>query len=147
MKTSVLIILIFMVTILVFTSIALFQRDAWGKVQDYTPTWVDEKIFIMVVYLFLMTITASWLTIAQSHSKHKRYMIGNLYLVAVTLFYFVIFTMSEDTLNTTELIVLASLVLTLLILSLLSRQVLAVVPFLLYVYLFSIIYEIKNNSE
>ena len=136
-----------MLTILIFTSIAMFKRDAWNKIQDYAPSWVDEKIFIAIIYLFLFTVTVSWLSVINNGSTFESYVIGNLYLLSVVLFYFTIFSMSEPTLNTTELMVLASLTLTFLTLTLLSRRLLTVVPFFLYVYLFSIIYEIKNNSE
>lgn len=148
MKTNILVIVLFMVTILTFTSIALHQRNAWDKIQDYTPSWVDEKIFLMVVYLFLVTLTLSWITtLERPGTDFRRYAVGNLYLVSVILFYFVIFTMGEDELKSTELMVLSTITLVALVLTILSRQILTIVPFLLYIYFFSIIYEIKNNDE
>ncbi len=136
-----------MLILLVFTSLILFVKGTWDNVHDYTPSWVDEKIFTMIIYLFLLCVAASWVSILSTGTNFERYAVGNLYLLSVILFYFVLFSMSQDEFNSTELIVLASLVLTFLTLTLLSRRLLTVVPFLLYVYLFSIIYEIKNNSE
>jgi uncharacterized membrane protein len=147
MNSTVVGILLFMIVILVFTSIALFHRDVWTKIQDYTPSWVDEKIFIMVIYLLLVTIAISWVTISIRSNKFTRYAIGNLYLIFTILLYFVIFLMGEDDLNSTELIVLSSISLVLITLTLLGRYLLPIVPFLIYVYLFAIIYEIKNNNE
>ena len=148
MKTDIIIILIFMVTILVFTSVMLFNRHTWQNVEDFVPSWTDEKIFILIVYLFLLTVSLSWITtLLYTCSNFKRYSIGNMYVICLILFYFLIFAMSEEDFNPTELIVIASIILVTLALTILSRQILTVVPFLLYIYLFAIIYEIKNNVD
>jgi hypothetical protein len=144
---------LYIIFIIVYISLYLGKGEGlWGEIEVYTPNWSDKTLVYLFIYLFVASTSLSWV-----YNKSQRYEIGvtklnNLLMfLALLMFAFTIFALSEERMD--EAFVLSTIILVILLFNILisfmfrnkSSKIFSILPLMLYMYIYVWVFEIKNN--
>lgn len=147
--------LLFIVSILVYVTVYITRGNGlWENVEIYTPNWSEKYTIYSFIYLLLIFFIVNYYLSTFINNMMFRKLNFVVLTLLILLFAFTIFCLSKGPENYQEAFILMTIALGLLIVNtfliLLGNKgtfkLLALLPLPLFLYLYSWVYEIKNNS-
>lgn len=135
----------FVVLVLSYITIYITKGEGlWNNVEIYTPDWGHEYTIFLFLYLFVILLTIHYYKTRDSKA---------LFISILILYAFVVFCLADGIDSYQESFILATIVLFLLFVNIgmtfilrgNKEKLLAVLPLIIYLYLYVWVYEINNN--
>lgn len=147
--------LLYMFAILVYVTVYVTRGNGlWENVEMYTPNWSEKYTIYAFIYLTLIFFIVNYYLSTFINNMMFRKLNFVVLTLLILLFAFTVFCLSKGPENHQEAFILMTIAFGLLIVNtfliLLGNRgtfkLLALLPLPLFLYLYSWVYEIKNNS-
>lgn len=152
---DILLMIIFVSLIITYTTIYITKGNGlWKNIEDYTPSWSEKILIYVFFYLYISLIFISWIT---NVKQFDHILMKRVYTLLVTinliLFSFIVFCLSESNTSIEESFIIGSILLGILLVTIMlslgfnrtNAKIFSILPLAIYLYLYSWLYEIKNN--
>jgi len=147
--------LLYIVFIFVYVTVYIARGNGlWENVEMYTPNWSEKYTIYAFIYLSLIFFTLNYYLTSFIGNVMIRKLNYIVITLLILLFSFTVFCLSKGPENHQEAFILMTIALGLLIVNTFfillgtkgSIKLISLLPLPLFLYLYSWVYEIKNNS-
>ena len=128
-------------------------QGLWKNLEIYMPGWSEKYLVYTMIFLFVLFLGLYWIFALKNKSKMLRNSQSLMIVLILVLFSFSIYCLADNTTSVEEAFAISTIILGILLYNFITifnsydsgLSIMAILPLIIYSYIYTWIYEIKNS--